>query len=89
MRGVTGLVLAVAALGAPAAQAQPRPDLSTCHGEHLRGYVGKPYLQLQRVRRDKARYVCSTCPMTMDFRADRLTVTFDARTRRIVGLRCV
>lgn len=63
-------------------------DLSTCRAGNLTGYVGRPYKRLQKIRPD-ARYVCSTCPMTMDFRADRLTVTYDAKTKRIKQLRCV
>lgn len=63
-------------------------DLSTCGGGAFTGYIGQPYKRLQKIRPD-ARYVCSTCPMTMDFRLDRLTVTFDKRTKRIKTLRCV
>lgn len=72
----------------PANAQQPIGDLSTCRGEKLGSYIGKSYKRLQKIRPD-ARYVCSTCPMTMDFRLDRLTVTYDKRTRRIKTLRCV
>ncbi|WP_342360302.1 hypothetical protein [Terrarubrum flagellatum] len=63
-------------------------DLSTCRAGDLGGYIGLPYKRLQKIRPD-ARFVCDGCPMTMDFRADRLTVTYDRRTRRIKSLRCV
>jgi len=89
---VNWAVFAAATLFASGADAQPpartAADLSTCRAGHLAGYVGRPYKQLQKIRPD-ARYVCSTCPMTMDFRADRLTVTYDAKTKRIKQLRCV
>lgn len=85
-------VLAVAMICAttstPSALAQSASDLSTCGGGAFTGYIGQPYKRLQKIKPD-ARYVCSTCPMTMDFRQDRLTVTFDRRTKRIKTLRCV
>ncbi len=82
--------LAAGAIASSPSTAQPRSvaELSSCRAGHLTPYVGRPYRLLQRIRPD-ARYVCSTCPMTMDFRRDRLTVTYDVRTKRIRTLRCV
>jgi hypothetical protein len=70
------------------ARATSRDILAPCRGKGLASYVGRAYADLQRIRPD-ARYVCSTCPMTMDFRRDRLTVTYDEKTKRVTQLRCV
>lgn len=83
-----GGALIIGASLSGSAFAQAPADLSTCRAGRLAGYVGQPYKRLQKIRPD-ARYVCSTCPMTMDYRLDRLTVTYDRRTRRIKQLRCV
>ena len=85
---IVTIIAAQLVSSATSVRAQTHPDLSSCRAGHLTPYVGRPYRVLQKIRPD-ARYVCSTCPMTMDFRADRLTVTYDVRTKRIRTLRCV
>jgi Peptidase inhibitor I78 family len=80
----------LAAMPAIPAIAQPAlPNLVSCNAAHLTRHIGKPYTDLQRIRPSDARYVCSTCPMTMDFRTDRLTVTYDRKTGLVTRLRCV
>ena len=72
--------------------AQARSAPGQCGAARLQRFVGQPVERLQRVRPPgrAARYVCRPgCAMTMDFRPDRLTVIHDARTRRILELRCV
>jgi hypothetical protein len=66
-----------------------QPALASCDGEKYRSLVGKPVDQLRKLRTENVRYVCTTCPMTKDFRQDRLTVTFFQATGRIKDLRCV
>ncbi|WP_144259512.1 I78 family peptidase inhibitor [Methylocystis sp. ATCC 49242] len=63
-------------------------DLSTCEAEGLERFIGKPVKELQRIRTIDVRYVCSTCPATMDFSAQRLTVVYDRSTGRITELSC-
>ena len=36
----------------------------------------------------KRRVVCTTCPRTLDYRADRLTIFYDAQTGRVTTLQC-
>lgn len=68
--------------------AQTNRDLSSCRASRLHRFIGKPYPLLQSLRPD-ARFVCRGCPMTMDFRADRLIVTYDPKSKRVLALRCV
>ncbi|MET0606357.1 MAG: hypothetical protein ABWZ80_07860 [Beijerinckiaceae bacterium] len=86
-RAAAGLFIAIfgVSLVLPAAA---QSSLASCKGDNLQSYIGKPFAELRRVRPD-GRYVCSTCAMTMDFRADRLTVTYDVKTMRVTELRCV
>ena len=79
---------ALAAASAGLAQTA-KPDLSTCDGEKYSRFVGKPVKAMQKLRKEKVRYVCTNCPMTMDYRLDRLTVTYFRRSGRIRDLRCV
>jgi hypothetical protein len=44
---------------------------------------------MQKVRKTNVRYVCTKCPMTKDYRINRLTVLFDEKTRLITEMRCV
>ena len=71
-----------------AALAQSAANLFTCRANTLGGYVGQPYQRLQKIRPD-ARFVCRGCPMTMDYRIDRLTVIYHPRSKRVLSLRCV
>jgi len=63
-------------------------DLSTCGAEGFERYIGKPVKALKRVRKTNVRYVCSICPATMDFSAERLTVVYDRSSGRITELGC-
>ena len=79
-------LLCVAAWTSPV-HAQSR-DLARCNATTHAGFVGKPMAELQALRKDKVRFVCQGCPMTMDFRQDRLTVIFDRASRRILRMDC-
>jgi hypothetical protein len=80
--------LLLAQLPSGAALAQPA---EACGAERWRGFVGRTVGAMQRrlPPGPRARYVCRGCPMTMDFRPDRLTITFDRESRRVLALRCV
>jgi hypothetical protein len=83
MQAVVGGALIL--LASPAAG----QDLSSCKGNSMKRFVGKPVERMQKVRKNNVRYVCTTCPMTKDYRIDRLTVLFDKTTRLITEMRCV
>ena len=63
-------------------------DLSSCNGNALRRFIGKPVKEMQRVRKDKVRYVCEGCPMTMDFSPERLTVIYSEKTGLVKEMGC-
>jgi hypothetical protein len=64
-------------------------DLATCKGNTMKRFLGKPVTNMQKVRKTNVRYVCTKCPMTKDYRINRLTVLFDEKTRLITEMRCV
>lgn len=76
----------------PAADAQPAlpsGEADTCRASTYATLVGKdrkltppaPVGQVVRV-------VCTTCPMTMDFNAERLNIFYDAKTGIVTRLSC-
>lgn len=75
--------LLTAALTPAAAQ-----DLSSCKGNELKRFIGKPVKEMQQVRKDKVRYVCEGCPITMDFSPERLTVIYSEKTGLVVRMSC-
>lgn len=80
---------AVAALPFLLALPVSAQDLSSCKGSEFKRFIGKPVKAMQKLRTANVRYVCTQCPMTMDYREDRLTVTFFRRSGRIKEMRCV
>ena len=68
--------------------ASAAPDLASCGAQGLRGYIGAPVEDMQRVRAGDARYVCAGCAMTMEFNSGRLTVVYDRKTGRVTRLGC-
>ena len=63
-------------------------DLSTCGGETMRRFIGKPVKEMQRSRKEKVRYVCEGCAMTMDFNPERLTVVYSDKTGLVNKMGC-
>jgi len=54
-----------------------------------KAYVGKNRTELPAaVDPTRWRVACTTCPVTMDFRPDRLNILFDADTGRVKEVKC-
>lgn len=69
--------------------AHPTASSGQCDAKSLAYLVGKPRVLLPApVEPSTRRVACSTCPMADDFRADRTTVLFDARTGLILSISC-
>ena len=73
----------------PAAAAVPAGPPDTCGAADLAYLVGKPRTEIPiPVDLTKRRVVCSTCPVTQDFRADRQTITYDSATNLVSKVAC-
>jgi hypothetical protein len=67
----------------------PPPDRDQCGAWELQDLVGKPRTEIPvPVDPSRRRVVCSTCPMTMDFNAGRLTIVYDAATNLVTRVSC-
>lgn len=67
----------------------PEPKTDSCGAGELASLIGKPRSQIPApVYPDRRRVACTTCPMTPDVRADRLTILFDADTGIVKELKC-
>lgn len=61
----------------------------TCGATDLLSLIGRPRTEIPvPVNPSRRRVLCTTCPMTRDFRQDRLTILFDADTGRVTKLMC-
>ena len=60
-----------------------------CGARELQWLVGQPRSRIP-VPTDpsKRRVACTTCPVTMDYRSDRLNIFFDAQTGIIKEVKC-
>jgi hypothetical protein len=75
------------ALPRPAPVPTPPPD--QCGAYELQNLVGKPRTSIPvPVDPSKRRVVCSSCPMTMDFNPQRLTITYDSATGLVTKVQC-
>lgn len=73
----------------PTPPALPTPPPDQCGAYLLPDLVGKPRQSIPvPVDLSKRRVVCTTCPMTEDFRPDRLTILYDADTGLVTKLEC-
>ena len=67
----------------------PLPQRDACGAADLQHLVGRPRTDIPvPVRPDLQRVACTTCPVTMDFNANRLNFFFDAGTGIIKQIRC-
>lgn len=83
----------VAPAGPPPVVAIPVPVDTTpkdaCGAWELRHLVGRHRSEIPvPLDPGKRRVACTTCPVTMDFRADRLNIFFDAKTGVIEEVKC-
>lgn len=68
------------------APAQPRDQ---CGMDEARAFVGKNRTDLPAaLDPSRWRVACTTCPVTMDFRPDRLNILFDADTGVVKEVKC-
>lgn len=68
------------------APAQPKDQ---CGMDEARAFVGKNRNDLPAaLDPSRWRVACTTCPVTMDFRPDRLNILFDADTGVVKEVKC-
>ena len=79
-----------AAAAPPVAQSpMPKPSADACNSAELKAYIGRPRTDLPApVWPDRERVACTTCPITQDYRPDRVNVFFDAGTGIVKEVRC-
>jgi hypothetical protein len=74
---------------APAPPPPPPPAADTCGAREHQHLVGRPRTEIPiPLDPNKQRVACTTCPVTMDFSAERLNFFFDAKTGIIKEVRC-
>ncbi|MGY3582455.1 hypothetical protein ACVIGB_000621 [Bradyrhizobium sp. USDA 4341] len=74
--------------GAAPAKSGRKPDLSICGSNDLATYVGQPVGTLEGKTPPNARLIPEGNAMTMDVRADRLTVIYANRSGVILKMYC-
>lgn len=90
----SGLAAALAAACAPMEKPDPTPappssGEKVCRAENYQRYIGRNRSELPRTPADENwRLACSTCAVTMDYRADRLTIVYNTQTNLIESARC-
>ena len=73
----------------PPPAVKPAPTADTCGARPMQSLIGRPRTEIPvPVRPERQRVVCTTCPMTMDYSAERLNFFFDATTGLIKEVRC-
>ena len=67
----------------------PPPSQDTCRAATYADTLGDDYRTVPPAPQGRVfRVVCTTCPMTMDFNAERLNFFYDQTTGRVVRLSC-
>lgn len=75
-----------AAEAAPAGAVAPKDACGAAEAQHL---VGRPRSEIPvALDPSRQRVACTTCPVTQDYRPDRLNVFFDAETGIVREVRC-
>ena len=74
---------------APTIPLPPPPPPDACGAAGMQWLVGQPRSRIP-VPTDpsRRRVACTTCPVTMDYRADRLNIFFDAETGIVKEVKC-
>jgi len=77
---------------APIASRPPSQAVASgdqCGAAEMQGFVGKLRTEIPvAIDPARQRVACTTCPVTMDFNAERLNFFFDAATGIIKEVRC-
>jgi Peptidase inhibitor I78 family len=67
----------------------PSPPRDACGAAPLQSLVGRPRTEIPvPVYPNRRRVVCSTCVMTQDYIASRLTIIYDTNTGLVKSVRC-
>lgn len=67
----------------------PAPPPDTCGAAEAQRYVGRHRSEIPvPLRPEQQRVACTTCPVTQDYRPDRLNFFFDAETGIVREVRC-
>jgi hypothetical protein len=67
----------------------PRPSADQCGADDLQGLVGRSRTEIPiPLEPGMRRVVCTTCPMTDDWRPERQTILFDPATGLITSVKC-
>ena len=67
----------------------PPREPDQCGLAEAQRFIGRPRSEIPiPLRPERQRVLCTTCPMTLDFRADRLTFLFDAQTGIVKEAKC-
>ncbi len=87
------LALTLAATACTQNEAAPPPGQSkapdTCGAAALQGLVGRPKTEIPVATTPGNRRVsCTTCPVTMDYRPERLNIVFDEETGIVKTVKC-
>jgi len=77
------------AVALPAKPPAAEADKDQCGLKDAQAFVGKPRTSLPApVDPSRWRVACTTCPVTMDYRADRLNILFNADTGIVQEVKC-
>jgi hypothetical protein len=67
----------------------PEPEKDQCGLKEAMGFVGKNRTELPApVDPSRWRVACTTCPVTMDYRPDRLNILFNPDTGVVQQVKC-
>lgn len=74
---------------APPPLPPPPKEPDHCGAAEAQKFVGRPRSEIPiPLKPNSQRVACTTCPMTMDFRQDRLNFLFDAATGVVKEVKC-
>ena len=80
---------AIALPAKPPASSSSEASKDQCGLKDAQAFVGKPRTSLPApVDPSRWRVACTTCPVTMDYRPDRLNILFNADTGVVQQVKC-
>ena len=88
----TALILTGMFLMAACAPMTPSPGPGgawQCNAADAQSLIGSHYAAITFPQDANVRFVCTTCPMTRDYRPDRLTILYNEGTGIVEEVRCV
>jgi len=75
--------------GAPTIPLPPPESADSCGAAAMQWLVGRPRSEIPPAADPSRRRVaCTTCPVTLDYRASRLNIFFDAETGIVKEVKC-